>query len=274
MTGRVATGTKPCGILGAAGHIWVSDFGDDNLRTVDPRTLAVGKPVKVGDEPCGLAVGAGSLWVEDYGSDQVTRVDVRNGRVEHTYRVGASPYDVAFAGGAAWVTDYADGTVSRIDASSGRVSTIRVGGTPTGIAPAGGRVWVGAGSAGIVAIDVASGRVVQRLSSASGAGWTAYDARRVWIDVTPQVWELDAATGRVLARTRSGEMPEDGSVLDGVAWVPDGDGSIRRYGPHVSPHPIASGVQNPFVLATYRGAVWVVDFNGTDVVRIDPSRVG
>ena len=67
-------------------------FGDDSLRTVDPRTLAVGKPVKVGDEPCGLAVGAGSLWVEDYGSDQVTRVDVRNGRVEHTYRVGASPY--------------------------------------------------------------------------------------------------------------------------------------------------------------------------------------
>ena len=98
VTGRVATGSQPCGILGAAGQIWVSDFRNDRLVSVEPNSLHVGPDVKVGSKPCGLAYGGGSVWVEDYGSAQVTRVNARTEKVEHTYRVGGSPYDVTFAG--------------------------------------------------------------------------------------------------------------------------------------------------------------------------------
>jgi streptogramin lyase len=73
VTGRVTTGSQPCGILGAAGKIWVSDLGNDDLVSVDPRTMHVGPAVEVGAKPCGLAFGAGSIWVEDYGSAEVTR---------------------------------------------------------------------------------------------------------------------------------------------------------------------------------------------------------
>ncbi|MGA8245840.1 MAG: YncE family protein [Nocardioides sp.] len=273
VTGRVTTGSQPCGILGAAGRVWVSDLGNDDLVAVDPTTLHVGHSIKVGTKPCGLAFGGGSVWVEDYGSAQVTRVDARAGRVEHTYRVGGSPYDVTYAAGAAWVTNFADGTVSRVDAASGKVTTVQVGGSPTGIAPGAGSVWVGTGAGGIVGIDTATSRVTRRIHTPGPAGWTAYDARHVWVNVADQVWELDARSGRVIARQRAGTHPEDGSVVAGVAWVPDADGMVRRFGPGASGKPFASGVGNPFVLAAYRGRVWIVDFAGTDVVRLDPSRV-
>jgi streptogramin lyase len=233
----------------------------------------VGPSIAVGSKPCGLAFGDGSVWVEDYGSAQVTRVDAATGTVEHTYRVGGSPYDVTYAAGAAWVTNYTDGTVSRIDAHSGKVTTLTTGGAPTGIAPSGGRIWVGIGDAGIVGIDPRTSQVTHRIHTPGAAGWTAYDATHVWVDVGDMVWELDGRTGAVVRRQRAGAAPEDGSVVDGVAWVPDADSRLRRFGPGAPRKPFASGVENPFVLAAYGGSVWVVDFAGTDVVRIDPSRV-
>jgi YVTN family beta-propeller protein len=273
VTARATTGSKPCGILGAEGKIWVSNLGADDLVAVDPGTLHVGPRIRVGGKPCGLAFGDGSIWVEDYGSDEVTRVNARSGKVEHTYQVGGSPYDVTYTAGAAWVTNYTDGTVSRVDARSGRVATVKTGGTPTGIAPSHRTVWVGAGDSGIVGIDTRTSRVTHRIHTPGAAGWTAYDARHVWVNVGDSVWELDARTGRVIARRPAGAQPEDGSVLDGVAWIPDADSQLRRYGPGTSSKPFASGVVNPFVLAAYRGNIWTVDFAGTDIVRIDPSRV-
>jgi YVTN family beta-propeller protein len=269
--GRVTTGTKPCGILAAAGKVWVSNYGDDDLVSVDPDTLAVSKPTDVGTSPCGLAYGAGSIWVENYGADTVSRVDARTGKAQHTYDVGGAPYDVTFAGGAAWVTNYADGTLSRIDTATGRTTTIRTGGTPIGIAPAAGRVWVGLGGRGIVAVDVTTGRVWKRIKTGGEAGWTAYDDDTVWVNVGEQTWEIDARTGKVTGRYDVGEKPADGSVVAGVVWVPDQGGDL--YGIHdgVLTGPWPTGLDNPFVLAGYRGRIWVVDFLGTDVVTFDPA---
>jgi YVTN family beta-propeller protein len=273
VTARVTTGAQPCGILGAAGKVWVSDYGNDDLVTIDPTSLEVSRGVAVGGKPCGLAFGAGSIWVEDYGSNEVTRVDAHTGGVQKTYPVGLSPYDVTFAAGAAWVTNYNDGTVSRIDAATGRVTHLRVGGTPIGIAPGGGSVWVGTGTGGIVGIDTRTARVTQRIRTDGSAGWTAYDGRRVWVNVGSTVAELDPVAGRIVRRSTVGTTPADGSVIDGVVWVPDQDGDIYRIDHGGVERPVTSGVGNPFVLAGYRGDAWAVDFVGTDVVRIDPSRL-
>ena len=271
VTGRVTTGDQPCGVLGAAGRVWVSNYFDDTLVSLDPHSLHQRSTVHVGSSPCGLAHGAGSIWVEDYGDGTVTRVDDRTGRRQRTYRVGSAPYDVTFAGGAAWVTDFGDGTVARIDARTGAVTTVRTGGTPIGIAPAAGRVWVGAGPAGIVAIDVRTSRVVRRVP-ARAAGWTAYDGDEVWVNDGQSVVHLDGTSGRVLDRTHVGPKLGDGSVVDGVTWVPDTRGSLHlvRDGRLLGSYD--SGVGNPFVIAEAAGALWAVDFNGTDVVRIAPSR--
>lgn len=273
VTGRVTTGTKPCGILGVAGRVWVSNYADDSLVSVDPDTLAVSDPVTVGHAPCGLAHGAGSIWVEDYGSNQVTRVSVRTGQVQGKYSVGAQPYDVTYVDGAAWVTNYGSGTVSRIDARTGRVTSIRVGGTPIGVAPGGGAVWVGLGPKGIAAIDTGT-REVRHLDVPGSAGWTAYDDGHVWVNVDDSAVMIDTETGAVGRTVQLGPNPEDGSVVAGQVWIGDQDGSLRHVatddGEAVS---TPSGVGNPFVVAGLGGRLWVVDFAGTDVVRIDPDRV-
>src|SRR3954467_2467334 len=73
---RVRVGTNPCGILGAAGSIWVSNFNDNDLVRLDAKTgAAIGAPVPTGAQPCGLAEGAGSIWTADYAGNSTTRVD-------------------------------------------------------------------------------------------------------------------------------------------------------------------------------------------------------
>ncbi len=68
-----------------------------------------------------------------------------------------------------------------------------------------------------------------------------------------------------------GEKPADGSVVAGVAWVPDQDGDLYAIRDGALTGPWPTGLANPFVLAGYRGRIWVVDFLGTDVVSFDPA---
>src|SRR6188768_755156 len=58
VTARVTTGRKPCGVVGAEGKIWVSNYGDSTLVSIDPATGEVDQPIEVGAQPCGLAYGA------------------------------------------------------------------------------------------------------------------------------------------------------------------------------------------------------------------------
>ena len=279
VAARVETGHKPCGILGVDGTVWVSNYGDNNLVAVDPESGEVGEPVSTGSAPCGLAAGAGSIWVEDYGSDQVTRVSMADGTVEATYEVGASPYDVTFADGAAWATNYADGTVSRIDAASGKVTAIDTGGTPIGIAPAAGKVWVGLGDAGIAAIDTGTGEVSDTIDTEGSAGWTAYDDDHVWVNVGSTVVEIEPATAAITRTVAVGDKPLDGTVADGRVWVGDGAAEGNLYwfpvdGDDTEAQSVSSTLHNPFVAAELDGQLWLVDFVGTEVVRIDPAEIG
>jgi YVTN family beta-propeller protein len=276
VVARVSTGHKPCGILGVEGRVWVSNYGDNTLVSVDPATGDVGPPAQTGSAPCGLAYGAGSIWVEDFGGDQVTRVSVADGTVQATYDVGDQPYDVTFAAGAAWVTNYGDGTVSRIDARSGQVTEVETGGTPIGIAPAGGKVWVGLGSEGIAAIDTATAEVTATLAG-DQAGWTAYDDSHVWVNLGETVVQIDPATATVTRTITVGSRPEDGTVAAGRVWVGDGRGDLYWFpvdGDDTQAQSVPSSVQNPFVAAELDGQLWLVDFLGTDVVRVDPALVG
>jgi streptogramin lyase len=72
----------------------------------------------------------------------------------------------------------------------------------------------------------------------------------------------------------SGGAPADGDVLAGAAWFGDqGDGTIRRVDSSGAVGPARpGGVKSAFVLCVYDGQLWIADFGGTDVVRIDPTK--
>jgi hypothetical protein len=273
VLGRVKVGGGACGVIVAAGRVWVSSYTDGTLAAVDPRSMKVVSTTRVGDNPCGLAYGAGSVWVENYGSFDVTRVDARTGEKQETYDVQFSPYDVTFASGAAWVTNNGSRSISRIDAASGEVTTVRTGGHPVGIAVAGGLVWAGLGDGGIAAIDPSSSRITQRLRTDEPAGWTAAEGPTVWVDVGDSVQEIDAGTGEVTTTVAVPEQPADGSAVGGQVYVPQRhtglvavleDGQVTRV--------LDTGLRDPFVLAAQGHDLWVADFGGDTVLRVRRPR--
>src|SRR3954453_9906621 len=273
VVARLDVGQQPCAVEGGFGSVWVSVYTDDKLVRIDPVTHRVIATMKTGTSPCGIAVGGGSVWVENYGGDSVTRVDPRTAKVVATVPVGLQPYDVTYAAGAAWVTNFHDGTVTRIDAASGKTRTIKVGGDPTGVAPAAGAVWVTNQSDGTVArmhrasLHVTSKRVRDQPS------WTSWGAGRLWIANGTSMQELND-TGRVVSRGDLGAPANDGDIVDGTVWVPDGGASLHEPEPDGKVRgswPLR--MTNPFVLAGWAGKLWVVDFKGTAVEAIDPEKL-
>ena len=273
VVARLDVGQKPCAVEGGFGSVWVSVYGDDKLVRIDPVTHRVLATVKTGTSPCGIAVGGGSVWVENYGGDSVTRVDPRDNKVVATVKVGIQPYDVTYAAGAAWVTNFHDDTVTRIDGVTGRSRTVKVGGDPTGIGPAWGALWVTNQSDGTVSrIDPTSLKVRTR-DVRDQPTWTSWGSSRLWVANGTSLMEI-RPDGRVGKTVDLGAPANDGDVVQGVVWVPDASGRLHEIGPDGTARgswPLDMG--NPFVVAGWAGKLWVVDFKGTAVEAIDPSRL-
>jgi hypothetical protein len=72
-----------------------------------------------------------------------------------------------------------------------------------------------------------------------------------------------------------GAQVNDGDIVAGKVWVTDAAGDLHEVdastGQVLGHWPTT--LTNPFVLAGYRGALWVVDFKGTKLEEIDPSKL-
>lgn len=276
---KIDVGKQPCAVEGGFGSIWVSLYGEDTELRIDPASGKVLARIKTGIAPCGVAVGGGAVWVEDYGGYDVTRIDPATNAATRI-KVGKAPYDVTFAAGAAWVTNYGDDTVSRIDAATRKVRTVKVDPSPVGIAPAGGAVWVTSQIDDTIdRIDPSTLAVTRTKVGASGS-WTSWGDGLLWISVGGAMKQINVSgrgAGRVVttARAPGAAMFNDGDIDGGRVYVPDNTGELRAYDAHTGARIGAwpTGLSNPFVLAGYLGKLWVVDFTGTALEEIDPSRL-
>ena len=278
MVARIPIGVKPCGIVATPQTVWVSVYGASTVRAIDVATNRPGPDIPVGQHPCGVALGGDSLWVENYGSNDVTRVDVATGKVLATVKVGALPYDVCYAFGAAWVTDYGSGTVSRIDPTTNTRTAITTGGQPTGIVGVGGAVWVALGADGTVArIDPATLAVTDRVKVGASADWTAAAGTTLWVTDAPDlaVARVDTAARTLVGTGRTATVPVDGDQAAGAVWIPTRSGGLYRIDPATGAMsgPFASGAGFPFVVAGSGDALWAADYLGTDVLRLDATRI-
>jgi YVTN family beta-propeller protein len=288
IAARVHMGHLPCGVVAGPERVWVSNYGDGTLQWIDPTTNQPGPPITVGAAPCGLALGAGSVWVENYRGDSVTRVNANTGAVQATIAVGHSPYDVTFTAGAAWVTDWSDGTVSRIDAATDRRTVIRTGGSPTGIVAVAGGLWVGLGGSAfdeatqtnysIVRIDPTTSQITDRINAGQSPTWMAPYGNAVWISdaANASVIRIDGLTRKVVdTQVLGSAIPLDGDGVAGAVWIPDKSGRLYRLDPNSGKitGQFDSGVAVPFVISGSGSNLWAVDFSGSDVVRIDLTRL-
>lgn len=274
VTARVTLGDRPCAVFVTDTKIWVSLYGDNEVVALAPDTGAILSRTPVGQAPCGLAAGAGSIWVANYSSDDVTRIDAATAAVQETIRVGNSPYDIAYADGAAWTTDNGSGTVSRIDAATEERTTVTVGRLPVGITATKGAVWATLGGGEAVRISTDRIAVTGRFRVGFDAGWTASTGSMLWVTVPSDaaVVRVDPTSGEVVGRIPVGGRALDGDVDGDTVWFPVKDGrilAIDATSDQVRTElPRSTG--NPFVVHATGGALWAVDFEGTDVIRIEP----
>jgi hypothetical protein len=99
----------------AAGFVWVTGYGDDEVTRVDPKGPKI-VTTDVPGRPYGLHARDDGVWVACYGDQSVVRIDPHTGRIiGKPIRVGFNPVAVDVRGHSAWVTSVADDRLTRVD---------------------------------------------------------------------------------------------------------------------------------------------------------------
>jgi YVTN family beta-propeller protein len=218
VTARVHTGGQPCGVVAAAGSVWVTDAAAGQLLRINPTTSAVVQRTPLDRTPCELVFGYGALWVATQ-SDVLDRVDPATGRVVARIEVGTMSYEPLVAFGSVWVSNRNSRSISQVEPRTNKVMrTIALPGLqPGGLAQTGQQLVVGNDTGGdnkLATIDPRSG-VVRGLTAGGRPAFAA--AADQWVFVANQndgtVSRLDATSGKVVGTVSAGASPVNLATL-------------------------------------------------------------
>jgi streptogramin lyase/pimeloyl-ACP methyl ester carboxylesterase len=245
------------------GRVWVVNRGAGTLERFDPKT---GQTAQVGTttNPTGMAIGGGSVWVlGGFPTSTVTPFDLTKGTRGEVIDLQTDAEDIAFGNGSIWVTDTRHKALIRIDQGSRQPTPADVPGIPTGVAVGGGFVWVtvdGGDEQDLVRLDPGSG-VTRKFPLPGRANSVAVgETGEVWVTEGDEgaVLRIEGDTGRVVRSFRVGTDPVRVDVGDGAVWVANFEGrSVSRV------DPLAGTVQTvplglaPTAVEAREGRVWV-----------------
>jgi streptogramin lyase len=283
VVSKVQVGGQPCGVLAAAGSVWVTDAGAGTLKRIDPRTHRVTATRPVSPQACELTEGFGSLWVSTQ-SGVLDRVDPATGRVLKHIPVGAGSYEPVVAFGRVWVSNRNGASISEIDPATNRVvATVATPGMqPGGLVEAGGALWVGNDSGGateLARLDPRSRRLTP-VPGASRPSFVAAAAGRVWVASEDEgtVQAYDPVTGTPTgAALPAGTRPVNLSgLLDREVWVPDDLGNLLTRIDAVAGSVVErlAVCRGPAVVAPAGADVWVTCFEDGAVWHLRPGARG
>src|SRR5206468_2285392 len=111
--------------------VWTSNFRDETVSRINPKTRRIVMTIHTGGFPACIRAALGSVWVGSQGTDQVYRIDPQTNTVTPiTIGKGGSvcvdPHDDGV-----WVSNEADGSVSKVDPQTNRVvGTVKAGAAP------------------------------------------------------------------------------------------------------------------------------------------------
>ena len=177
--------------------VWVGSTGPDAVSEIDPRTNTLVSTIALPGTPCaGLAIGHGGLWVPLCAKPNVlVRVDLNTRQVTSLAGIGPAEREggITSSPDSVWLIVDRKATLARIDPDSRRIRQI--------------------------------------IHVPSGSYNPLYDAGQIWITRADgaEVTVVDARTGRISARLRSGPNPRFLTSGAGAVWtLNQGDGSLTR----------------------------------------------
>jgi outer membrane protein assembly factor BamB len=201
-----APSTDYVGLAAGPTAIWVSDFGANLVRRIDPATNRVtlihGLP-----GPSGYAFEGSKVYVALHHGQAVAQLDATNGRIVRRFPVpspgggvtASGPSNLAVAYGAVWASVPNLQAVVRIS-PTGATKVLRLGeGCGGSVAAAGGGLWV-ACDRQLVRLNPATRRVTVRLPL---TGDLAVLNGRLWVAAAGgRLVDLDPRTGAVASTSR------------------------------------------------------------------------
>jgi len=253
VTARYRVSTHPGAITTSAGRVWVADYRDDALWTLEPHTGELRRVASVG-EPRDVSALHGKVYVVSDSAEVHTKV----------FTGTVARYD-AVTGSRERKLDLYSCTVA---AGEGVVWSMGLFGDN--------RLSTGLGELRIVGsttipyrepASVETTRINQRdLAIGYGSVWVLGDG------IDRRLWRLDRVSGRILATIELPFIPRTVAAGEGGVWVSAPlDDRVLRIDPETntitSTIPTGRGTSG---VATGAGSVWVTSMIDGTVSRIDP----
>ncbi|WP_370297339.1 beta-propeller fold lactonase family protein [Rossellomorea marisflavi] len=145
----ITVGDNPIALVQTTAHLYVANFGSDNVSVIDVNERSVIKTLDVGSGPDALAVTPDEkyVYVTNWDSNNVSVISITEQKVITTIQTGVNPdaLEITSDGSRVYIVNFGSNDVTVISTETNQVShTIPVGDTPDALAlsPDGSRVFV------------------------------------------------------------------------------------------------------------------------------------
>ncbi len=281
LLGTITSGERPCALeMSDDGRVFATNSASGSIVEIDQATEAVTVIARDLRQPCGIAWAGGSLWVATLTDRTLLRIDPASGETLDSYQLEGTPWDVQPGGGRVWVADRGVPGITSVDVESGELQPeIVTDGTPSGIAWVDGHLWAAIEGRGMLQrVDESGAEVDLTVEVGGSPAWFAATDEALWVTepIEGGLTAVDPASGEVLRRVIVGSDPLD-AVGDpsGDVWAPVGhSGELLRIGADgtvLGRVHLAGGI---YVAEVIGDEIWVENFAGTQIYRVDPSAVG
>jgi class 3 adenylate cyclase/streptogramin lyase len=238
VIGGVEVGTTPTGLAFGDGLLWVANFDDKTVQSIDVATRTAG-PAKGGvlTNPTGIAVGGGFVWVTNGFSGQVVKIDPNQANLTTATDVGSGVAGLAYGSGQVWIAQADQGVLIRLDAVTGSHQPVSLpaGAQPVDVAIGAGSVWVADGQGGrVLRVDPATLHVTVIPLLSGHPDRIAFGEGFVWVTSTDadSLTRIDPKSGQPTTVDHVGNGPLGVAAGDGGVWVANSlDGTVARIDP-------------------------------------------
>lgn len=264
---KIPVGVYPDHLVFDGTHIWVANYGTNNVWKIRASDGLVIGSYSAGINPSALAFDGMYIWAPGKSNSNVLKLRASDGAIVATIccTPAGEHWGAAFDGEHVWVTNRDANSVTKIRAANNTiVGTYPTGQGPIGVAYAKGHIWVANSVSGTVSkLRASDGVSVGAYPTGAGAYGVAFDGAHIWV-----------ANSQAASVTKL--LAHDGSLVENFAVEPspfflafDGyyiwithyvePGKISRIAASGSGSDVFNTGRYPYGIAFDGANIWVAD---------------